>query len=140
MINISIPSIIFTGSIPSVKGKKHGPLPLEVSQHLETLGPCLETCFGQSGLLPNIQCSDTMCTSQICLLICFENSHLRSSGKVPKKGLDAFFSQSLAPEGPPASRNSWSMLENLFLAIRAAPQLTMTKYEAGFSIMPSYLL
>ena len=89
-------------------------------------------------LLPNIQCLNMMRASQICLFICFHNSLFRFSGWVPKKGLVVFFSHILSPGGPPAPRNSWSMLGNLFWAIRAAPQHTMTKYEVRFSIMPSF--
>ena len=40
-----------------------------------------------------------------------------------------FFSQTLATGGP-----SWSMLGNLFWAIRAAPQHMTTNCEARFSI------
>ena len=55
-------------------------------------------------------------------------------------GVVVFCLQTLDPGGPPAPRNSWSMLGKLFWAIRAARQHTRTKYEARFSITPCYLL
>ena len=92
----------------------------------------LGTCFGTSGLLSNIQQPSMRRTSQLCLLIYFDDTRrIRHS---------CVFLQTLAPGGPPVPGNSWSMLGNLFWAISAASQHTMLRYDAHFSNTPSYLL